>query len=57
MVLYHSVLSFCLVRLAVLSDYDSADPEENGSHSEVKHISCKKRLSEQHQCMNTSSLM
>lgn len=22
---------------AVLSDYDSADPEENGSHSEVKH--------------------
>lgn len=29
---------FVCARVAVLSDYDSADPEENGSHSEVKHI-------------------
>lgn len=26
----------CVVCAAVLSDYDSADPEENASHSEVK---------------------
>lgn len=29
---------FVCALVAVLSDYDSADPEENGSHSEVKHI-------------------
>lgn len=31
----HILLSFCSLFAAVLSDYDSADPEENGSHSEV----------------------
>lgn len=50
------MINVCVcVCAAVLSDYDSADPEENGSHSEVKHLSWLKLVElachpSEHQC-------